>query len=176
MTVELIGGYIAHSLAIMSDAAHLLTDLTGFAISIIAVTLSKKGATKQYSFGYHRASVIGAFLNIILIWILTAWLLYEAIWRIIHIDEIEIEAGVMLATSIFGLVCNLAMAKVLHTPISKEFEGKCHHHHGGGGHDHHHHHHDSPVKTTKGKPIEEELPTMDKSSEPDSNSDECKSY
>ena len=88
---------------------------------------------------------MGALINIFLIWGLTLWLLYEAISRIININEVEIDAGVMLVTSCFGLGCNLVMVKVLHSPISEEFEGAgCqhhHHHHHHHGHDHHHHHH-----------------------------------
>ena len=56
MTAEFVGGIIANSLAILSDAAHLLTDVAGFAIALAAVVVAKKPASAQYSYGYGRVS------------------------------------------------------------------------------------------------------------------------
>ena len=71
MTIEIIGGYLANSIAIMSDAAHLLSDLLGFLISIISIYISRKVAKNKMSYGYHRAEIIGALVSIVLIWALT---------------------------------------------------------------------------------------------------------
>ena len=60
MVIELIGGYIAGSLALLTDVAHLLCDLLGFLISMASMWLSMKPANKQYTFGYHRYEVLGA--------------------------------------------------------------------------------------------------------------------
>jgi len=79
MVIELVGGLVAGSLAIMTDAAHLLSDASGFFISIGAIYVSKKRPTFTFNHGYHRAEVIGAFGSIAFIWFLTIWLLYEAI-------------------------------------------------------------------------------------------------
>ena len=84
MTAEIIGGYISNSLAIMTDAAHLLSDLLGFIISICALLIGQYAPTNHLSYGYHRAEIIGALTSIILIWGLTAWLIYEAIKRLIN--------------------------------------------------------------------------------------------
>ena len=118
LVAELIGGVIANSLAVLSDAAHLSSDLSGFVISLISLYIGRKKPNNKYTFGYHRAEVIGALASVITIWILTGILLNEAIDRLINPSEIN--AIVMLITSIFGLVCNLAMFKVLHSS---------HHHH-----------------------------------------------
>ena len=67
MLVELIGGYLANSLAIMSDAAHLMSDLIGFLISILSVVLSIKKPTDVYTFGYPRAGILGAMMSIVII-------------------------------------------------------------------------------------------------------------
>ena len=83
ITVEVVGGYIANSIAIMTDAAHLLSDLLGFQISIVALFLGQRPASMSLTYGYHRAEVVGALCSVILIWGLTIWLLYEAIKRMI---------------------------------------------------------------------------------------------
>lgn len=131
MIIEIIGGYISQSLAILSDAAHLLSDISGFLISIISIYISRKIANDKYTFGYHRAEVIGALVSVILIWILTGFLLQEAYFRIISPPEVN--APIMLLTSIFGLICNLIMIKVLH---SGHGHGNC----SGHGHTHSHNH------------------------------------
>ena len=77
MIIEFIGGYFARSIAIMSDAAHLLSDFLGFIISIVSIYISRQEASKNMSYGYHRAEVIGALVSVNLIWGLTIWLFYE---------------------------------------------------------------------------------------------------
>lgn len=68
MFAEILGGYLAGSLAIMTDAAHLLSDFASFVISLVALHLSKRPGSTTMSFGYARAEVIGAFVSILLIW------------------------------------------------------------------------------------------------------------
>jgi solute carrier family 30 (zinc transporter), member 2 len=58
--LEVAGGYLAHSLAIMTDAFHMISDLASFMISILAIHLAKKQPTNRFSFGYQRAEVLGA--------------------------------------------------------------------------------------------------------------------
>jgi zinc transporter 2 len=137
LITELIGGILANSLAIISDAAHLFSDLSGFMISIAALWIGKKKANSKYTFGYYRAEVIGALISVITIWILTYMLVEEAVERIVH--PIPINAPVMLLTAIIGLVCNLAMMKVLHSSPHGPHAGCSH---GHGGHSHHGHEHD----------------------------------
>lgn len=138
MVAELVGGIIANSLAIMTDAAHLFADLSGFFISIFSLWLAKKPSSKIMSFGYHRAEIIGALASVVLIWILTLFLVYEAIMRIIR-RNFEIEPLFMLCTAVFGLICNLVMGKILHSGHGHDHHG---HSHGGHGHGHDDHHHD----------------------------------
>lgn len=123
--VELIGGIIANSLAIITDAAHLFSDLSGFVISIFAIYISRKKPNKKFTFGYHRAEILGALASVITIWILTGILLMEAIERLRN--PTTIDAPVMLLTAVIGLVCNLAMMKVLHSTPGSHHHGCCHH-------------------------------------------------
>lgn len=111
MIIEVIGGYLASSIAIMSDAAHLLSDLSGFFISIISIYISQREADKTMSFGYHRAEVIGALVSINIIWGLTFWLLYEASKRIIYREEVN--GLIMLVTAVVGFIFNIIMGLVL---------------------------------------------------------------
>ena len=107
MTIEIIGGYLANSIAIMSDAAHLLSDLLGFLISIISIYISRKVAKNNMSYGYHRAEIIGALVSIVLIWALTLWLLYEATLRIIIPPQVD--GFIMIIISIIGFSFNVIM-------------------------------------------------------------------
>lgn len=125
MIGEVIGGLISSSIALLTDAAHMLSDLVGFCISFIAVWLSRRPATERFSFGFHRAEVIGGCASIILIWGLTIWLIAEAADRIYNPEIVDGE--VMLITASGGLLANIVMAKVLH------------HHGHGHGHSHDHH-------------------------------------
>jgi cation diffusion facilitator family transporter len=111
MTIELIGGYIAGSLAIMTDAAHLLSDLSGFIISMLSLYIALTPANSKLTYGYHRAEIIGALVSILIIWILTGWLLSEAIDRLYNPHYIK--ANLMMIIAGCGLLFNLIMAKVL---------------------------------------------------------------
>ena len=127
MIVELIGGILSNSLAIITDAAHLFSDMSGFLISIVAICIGEKPSNKIYTFGYHRAEVLGALSSVLTIWVLTAFLVKEAIERLYNPSPID--TTIMLYTSIFGLFCNLVMIKILH---SDELSGhhNCNHNHG----------------------------------------------
>lgn len=134
MIIEVIGGYIANSIAIMSDAAHLFSDLLGFIISIISIYIAKKQANNQMSYGYHRAEVIGALASVTIIWALTVWLLWEAVLRIIN--PTPVNGGIMFIVAVLGLVFNVVMGVIL------AYEGIDHgmhnHSHGDDSHGHSH--------------------------------------
>ena len=127
MGAEVAGGYLAQSLAIMTDAAHMFSDFCGFFISIFSIWIARRPSTRTHSYGFHRAEIIGALASVIIIWALTIWLVIEAINRIVY-QDFEIDADIMLYTSIFALCSNLVMMKVLH--------GGHGHSHGGHGHSH----------------------------------------
>jgi zinc transporter 2 len=90
----------------MVDAAHMFSDVAGFMISFFAIYISQKKQTFNNSYGYHRSEVLGAILSIIVIWGLLIWLNIEAVNRLITPPE-NINADVMLVTSIIGLLCNI---------------------------------------------------------------------
>ena len=151
MIIEIIGGYLANSIAIMSDAAHLLSDLLGFLISIISIYISRRVAKNNMSYGYHRAEIIGALVSIVLIWALTIWLLYEATLRIIRTPQVD--GIIMIIIAIIGFSFNVIMGIVLAKSGVPHSHGlHSHEHDYDHDHDHHdhehehgedHHHHDS---------------------------------
>ncbi|OUC42969.1 hypothetical protein D917_02610 [Trichinella nativa] len=99
-------GYFAGSLAIMTDAAHLLTDLASFLISLFSMYVASRPATRRMSFGWHRAEVLGALVSVILIWVITGILVYIAIERLIY-KTFDIDAKVMMITAAVGVLVNL---------------------------------------------------------------------
>ena len=142
MIIEIIGGYLANSIAIMSDAAHLLSDLLGFLISIISIYISRKVAKNDMSYGYHRAEIIGALVSIALIWALTLWLLYEATLRIITTPQVD--GLIMIIIAIIGFSFNVIMGVVLAksgVQHSHGLHGHDHDHEHEHEHEHEHHHH-----------------------------------
>lgn len=105
MLGEAIGGILANSLAIASDAAHLLTDFASFMISLFSLWVASRPATKNMSFGYYRAEVIGALTSVLLIWVVTGILCYIAVERIS--TDFEIDSKIMLITAAVGVVVNI---------------------------------------------------------------------
>ncbi|CAN4098796.1 unnamed protein product [Withania somnifera] len=105
MAVETIGGVKAHSLAVLTDAAHLLSDVVGFSISLFAVWVSGWDATKEHSFGYHRLEVLGALISVQLIWLISIYLVYEATERMFYTNA-KVNGQLMFAISAFGLIIN----------------------------------------------------------------------
>ncbi|MCQ2821158.1 MAG: cation diffusion facilitator family transporter [archaeon] len=123
MTIEFVGGFISGSLAIMTDAAHLLSDFAGFLISMFALFIATRPANKSLTYGYHRAEVLGALVSILIIWILTVWLLSEAVYRIFYPHEII--GLVMMGIAACGLLFNFIMSRVLaYNPAPNFAEGQ----------------------------------------------------
>ncbi|KAJ3210160.1 Metal tolerance protein 1 [Dinochytrium kinnereticum] len=123
--VELIAGIWSGSLAILSDSFHLLSDIAGFGISIAALYMARKPPTIRHSFGFARVEILGAVLSTFLIWVLTAYLVYEAFQRVR--DPQPIDGRVMCGTAVVGVLVNLVLGATLH--------GEHGHHH---GHSHSH--------------------------------------
>ena len=144
MCVELIGGYIAGSIAIMSDAAHLLSDLAGFIISLISLYIVATPANKDLTYGYHRAEIVGALASILIIWVLTLWLIKEAVERIFYPQPII--GLIMIGIAVCGVIFNLIMSKIL----DNNSDGSHTHLHLFHNHGHSHSHEDSADESENG--------------------------
>ncbi|KAJ4850179.1 Metal tolerance protein 1 [Turnera subulata] len=151
MSVEVAGGIKANSLAILTDAAHLLSDVAAFAISLFSLWAAGWEATPRQSYGFFRIEILGALISIQMIWLLAGILVYEAIARLIH-DTGEVQGFLMFIVSAFGLVVNIVMALLLgHEHGHGHGHGHGHNDHGvhshghddgAGDHDHMHKHSD----------------------------------
>ena len=128
----------------MADAAHLSADIIGFGFSIVALKLSQRSSSDTYSYGWHRAEIVGTLASIMTIWILNIWLVYEATLRFFKPPEVS--GWIMLIVACLALVVNLIQIGILHTGDGHyHLGGESHdcdhgHDHGGHGHDHGHDH------------------------------------
>ncbi|MFQ6659172.1 hypothetical protein Gotur_028172 [Gossypium turneri] len=180
MSVEVVGGIKANSLAILTDAAHLLSDVAAFAISLFSLWAAGWEANPRQSYGFFRIEILGALVSIQLIWLLAGILVYEAIVRLIN-NTGEVYGFLMFLVAAFGLVVNIIMALLLghdhshghghghdhghghshshsHSDHSHGVSVTTHHHHEGhstGEHHHHHHHPEGHSKTEHSHHYEE---------------------
>ncbi|CAG4939015.1 unnamed protein product [Colias eurytheme] len=136
MICELIGGYLAGSLSVMSDAAHMLSDCGGFALALLAFRCASRPPTAHMSYGYRRAEVLGAMASVLLIWALTGVFVYVAALRV-RTGEYTIEPDMMMIVSGCGVAFNVLLALVLHGCASDIAH---HHSHGGAACTHTHAH------------------------------------
>lgn len=137
VTGEVVGGWVSGSLAIMSDAAHMFSDLASFGVSLLVLYIAERRPTKKMTFGYHRAEALGALATLIIIWYVTGILVYLAIKRI-HDSDFEIHGTAMVIVASCAVAFNILLGVILHGAC-----GLGHHHghsHGGGAVKHQHSH------------------------------------
>ncbi|MBB5911330.1 cobalt-zinc-cadmium efflux system protein [Nocardia transvalensis] len=103
---EVVVGVIAGSLALLSDAAHMLTDAASIALALWAIRLAARPAAGRMTFGWKRVEILSAQANGLTLLLLAAWLAYEAIRRLA--DPPEVTGGLVLGTALVGIVVNLA--------------------------------------------------------------------
>src|SRR5690606_37375556 len=112
MVVELIGGILANSLALIADAAHMLSDVASLALAIFALWFSRRPATPRKSFGYLRIEILAALINGATL-IALSLLIYWQAWTRLRAPQ-EVEGGLMLAVAAGGLIVNIIGALLLH--------------------------------------------------------------
>ncbi len=108
MAAEVVVGLLAHSLALITDAAHMLTDAASIVLALIAIRLSKRPARGQYTYGYKRAEILSAQANGITLLLLAAWFVYEGVQRLIHPPDVE--GPLVFVTALIGIVVNVIAA------------------------------------------------------------------
>ncbi|SDE35540.1 cobalt-zinc-cadmium efflux system protein [Paracoccus isoporae] len=105
MVVEVIGGLISGSLALLADAGHMLTDAAALALSYMAFRLGRRAADEKRTYGYARFEVVAGFLNAATLFLIVAWIMFEA-WRRFS-DPQPVLAGSMMAVAVAGLLVNI---------------------------------------------------------------------
>ncbi len=111
LIIEIIGGLLTQSLALLSDAAHMFTDTAALAIALAAIQIAKRPADQKRTFGYHRFEILAAAFNALLLFVVAFYILYEA-WQRIS-QPAQIESGGMLAIAVIGLGINLVAMYLL---------------------------------------------------------------
>ncbi|MED2977133.1 cation diffusion facilitator family transporter [Bacillus swezeyi] len=111
MAVEIIGGILTNSLALLSDAGHMLSDAAALGLSLFAVIVGEKAATANKTYGYKRFEILAAFINGITLLAISLYIFWEAFQRFFNPPEVE--SFGMLGIAVIGLFINIAAAWVL---------------------------------------------------------------
>jgi cobalt-zinc-cadmium efflux system protein len=112
MIVEVIGGILSGSLALLADAGHMLTDTMALALAAFAFRMSSRPADRKRSFGYQRIQIIAAFVNGLGLLALVGWIMFEAVTRFLEPPDVIGETMLIVASA--GLLVNIASFVVLH--------------------------------------------------------------
>ncbi len=112
MGAEVAGGLISGSLALLADAAHMLTDAAALALAWLAFRIARRPADPRRSYGYDRGQVLAAFTNGAVLVAIVLWIFVEAVQRLM--TPVPVEGGLMLGVATLGLVVNLAAFFILH--------------------------------------------------------------
>jgi len=112
MLVEVVGGILSGSLALLADAGHMLTDTMALALAVLAFRVSERPADAKRSFGYQRFQILAAFVNGLSLLAIVGWILFEAVSRLI--DPPAVIGSTMLVVATAGLAVNIVAFAILH--------------------------------------------------------------
>ena len=110
--IEIVGGILSNSLALLSDAAHVFSDSLSLIMSWLAIYLSTRPATSSRTYGYHRTEVFAAFINGVSLIAISGWIFYEATQRFIEPEPVKSKE--MLVVAIIGFIANMAIVWLFH--------------------------------------------------------------
>ncbi|MGQ0560286.1 MAG: cation diffusion facilitator family transporter [Gemmatimonadota bacterium] len=116
MVLELIGGLLANSLALIADSAHMLTDVGALALSLFVLWFSRRPASSEKTYGYLRLEILAALVNGVALVIISGLIFWQAYQRILRPEPVA--GGLMLGVAVAGLLVNLAGAWLLHGSAS----------------------------------------------------------
>lgn len=116
--VEIVGGLLSHSLALLSDSAHMISDVLALGLSMVALYLATRHPNARFTFGYLRFEIIASFLNGLALAIIALGIFIEGIKR--FIQPVDIDFKLMLIIASIGLVVNLVTTLVLHNSMKEE--------------------------------------------------------
>ncbi len=106
LVAEVIGGLLTHSLALLADAGHMLTDVAGLVLALLAIRFAERPATPERTYGYYRIEILAALVNAVVLIGISLYILYEAYERFRNPPEVQ--SGGMLAVALVGLGVNIA--------------------------------------------------------------------
>jgi cobalt-zinc-cadmium efflux system protein len=111
LVVEVIGGVMSNSIALLADAGHMLTDVAAVGLALFVAWFSKQPGTPEKTYGYLRWEILAAFINGSTLLLISAWILWEAVTRL-RVPQ-HVQGGLMLAVASAGLLVNVAAARIL---------------------------------------------------------------
>jgi len=115
--LEGVGGILANSLALISDAAHMLTDVVSLSLAWFALKIAARPSTNDKTYGYHRMEIFAAFINGVLLALMACGILYEAVLRILEPEAVQSKLVIIIA--LMGLVTNLGVIYFLKHPYTE---------------------------------------------------------
>lgn len=113
MVAEIIGGILSGSLALLADAGHMATDAAAIGLALLAMWIAERAASAERTFGFYRTEVLAALLNAIALWIIVAWICFEAYHRF-GAEGAHVDGWPVLWVGLGGLAVNIAAAFILH--------------------------------------------------------------
>jgi cobalt-zinc-cadmium efflux system protein len=105
LVVEALGGYFSHSLSLLSDSGHMMTDLLALLLSLFAMTVASRPATDRKTYGFYRLEILTALVNGTILVLISLYLVYEAVRRMLHPEMVA--TSLMLSVAVVGLIANL---------------------------------------------------------------------
>lgn len=118
MLVEVVGGILSGSLALLADAGHMLTDAASLFLAWGAARTARRPADALRTYGYHRVQILAALVNGLALILLVGWIVYEALQRLF--EPVEVLGGMMLGVAVIGLLVNVAAFAILHGGEGKD--------------------------------------------------------
>ncbi len=109
--MELVGALVTGSIALLADAGHVFTDMFGVALALVAATMAQRPPSYRRTFGWQRLEVLAAAFNALLLIGMGLYVAVEAVRRLVHPEPVE--AGLMLAVAVLGLLANLVSLRIL---------------------------------------------------------------
>jgi len=110
--VEMVGGFMSNSLALLADAGHMVSDVAALGLAMLAGRIALRPAHGQMTYGYGRAKVLAAQMNGLMLWFLSGWIVWEAAGRLA--DPPDVQGGMVLWIAAIGLMINLVIMRWLH--------------------------------------------------------------
>ncbi len=112
LVVEAVGAWLSGSLSLLADAGHMLSDLTGLVVALMATIVAARPATDRQTFGYRRAEVFGALINGLILVVVAVTVTIGAVGRLVS-GEADVQSGTMLIVAAIGLVANFGALLLL---------------------------------------------------------------
>jgi cobalt-zinc-cadmium efflux system protein len=113
LVIEAVGAALTGSLALLADAGHMVSDVIGLVVALVAVSVAAKPATDRSTFGFQRAEVFGAAVNGVILLVVAGWVGTSALVRLLGPGHVEVHSVPMLVVAAVGLVANIAAALIL---------------------------------------------------------------